>query len=97
MSDTARQRAAGETLDALTFWGQQGYDVRLYHGMTFCDEALQIGWSCLICYMPKGSVSIGSNIPSPYGFHPTDPIAAARIALRLAGERWPDVVERMMP
>lgn len=76
-------------LNELTRWGQAGYMVSLYHGFLYQQGELpSLGWSCTIRYFPSGTVFYMSDDPDPYGFHPTDPLEAARLALRQAGERW---------
>lgn len=83
-----------EVLDELTRWGAAGCAVTLRMGMTWDRGAVAVGWACSIAYEPRGSVSIGTLRSNPFGYHPTDPIEAARAALRQAADRWPEMVER---
>lgn len=76
-------------LQELTRWGQAGYSIIVAYGVTWPNGAIAVGWSCTISYRPTGSVIYYDDDPIPYGFHPDDPIAAIRTALRQAGGRWP--------
>lgn len=82
-----------QVLSELTRWGQAGYHATLRYSAIWKDEQAMDGWTCLIMYSPDGSVFFGDSHPFPFGFHPTDPIEAARLALRQAGERWPEMVK----
>ena len=84
-----------EVLDALTRWGQHEYAVTLHYGVTWHQDQPCLGWSCSVHYSPSGSVSYGLSVRIPHGYHPTDPIAAARDALRLAAEQWPEMVAKI--
>lgn len=82
-------------LQELTRWGQAGWAVSLNYGMTMQDDDIVYGWGCYIGARTIGSVTIGLLDGPSFGYHPTDPIHAARIALRQAGERWPEMVREL--
>lgn len=84
-----------EVLDELTRWGQMGYAVALRHGHAFPSRTPYFGWTCTIQVEQIGSV-YQMNLPVAEGAHETDPVAACRDALRSAGERWPEMVEKCM-
>jgi hypothetical protein len=85
-----------DILAELNRWGEAGYSIQLWYGdkwrrdpVSERDEMIS-GWACLITPRSLGSTfSVEPN--PPLGFHRTDPLAAARDALKQAGQRWPEM------
>ncbi len=86
-----------EVFDVLTLWGQLGHASSLHYGLAMHDEKLVYGWQCIIHPWSQGSVSYGYLEPPPVGYHPTNIHEAARIALRQAAQKWPDIAEKAQP
>ena len=83
-----------EILNQLTRWGERGYAPSLHYGVNYDGECVRMGWLCVIHSWTSGSVSLGTLTPPPSGFHTTDLLEAARIALRHAAQRWPEMMEQ---
>lgn len=87
-----------EPFALLTRWGDLGHGVSLYYGVSHRDEGPAVGWVCMIqrWMQDSGPIVFSSYEPPAAGFHPTDPVEAARIALQQAGERWPEIAGKIL-
>lgn len=86
-----------EVFDALTRWGKLGHSSSTHYGPALHNDKIVYGWQCIIHPWTQGSVSYGHLEAPPSGYHPTSAHEAARMALREAAQRWPDMAEKAQP